>query len=120
MQIAACPNVEYVSTMHIPDETINLEKTIESGKEDLQNKPIEMLEKIVEGRIKKRLKELSLLDQMFIRNQDITVEDLINQNIAILGENIKIRRFVRFVLGEGEENTKANFADEVADILNKK
>ena len=120
MQIAACPNVEYVSTMHIPDETINLERTIESGKEDLQNKPLEMLEKIVEGRIKKRLKELSLLDQMFIRNQDITVEDLINQNIAILGENIKIRRFVRFVLGEGEENTKANFADEVADILNKK
>nr|YP_010338319.1 elongation factor Ts [Bangia atropurpurea]UNJ18269.1 elongation factor Ts [Bangia atropurpurea] len=120
MQIAACPNVEFVSTLHIPDETINLEKRIEAGRDDLKNKPAEMIEKIVEGRIKKRLKELSLLDQMFIRNQDITIEDLINQNIAVLGENIKIRRFVRFILGGGEENTKANFADEVADILNKK
>lgn len=120
MQIAASPNVEYVSTKDIPDATINLEKRIESGKDDLENKPSEMIEKIVEGRIKKRLKELSLLDQMFIRNPDITIEDLINQNIAILGENIKIRRFVRFVLGGGEENTKSNFADEVADILSKK
>jgi len=120
MQIAACPNVEYVSIMHIPDETINLEKRIEAGKEDLKNKPAEMIEKIIEGRIKKRLKELSLLDQIFIRNQDITIEDLINQNIALLGENIKIRRFVRFILGGGEENKKANFADEVADILSKK
>nr|NP_053858.1 elongation factor Ts [Porphyra purpurea]P51248.1 RecName: Full=Elongation factor Ts, chloroplastic; Short=EF-Ts [Porphyra purpurea]AAC08134.1 elongation factor Ts [Porphyra purpurea] len=120
MQIAACPNVEYVSMMHISDETISLEKRIEAGRDDIKDKPAEMIEKIVEGRIKKRLKELSLLDQMFIRNQDITIEDLINQNIALLGENIKIRRFVRFILGGGEENTKANFADEVADILNKK
>ncbi|ASN78722.1 elongation factor Ts (chloroplast) [Porphyra umbilicalis] len=120
MQIAACPNVEYVSIMHIPDEIINLEKRIEAGREDLKNKSAEMIEKIVEGRIKKRLKELSLLDQIFIRNQDITIQDLINQNIALLGEHIKIRRFVRFVLGGGEENSKANFADEVADILNRK
>ena len=120
MQIAACPNVEYVSTMQIPNETIMLEKRIETGRDDLKNKSSEIVEKIVEGRIKKRLKELSLVDQMFIRNQDLTVEDVVNQNIAILGENIRIRRFVRFVLGEGEENTRATFADEVADILNKK
>lgn len=120
MQIAASPNVEYVSTQHIPSEVVNLEKRVEAGKDDLKNKPADKLETIIEGRIKKRLKELSLLDQMFIRNQDISIEDLINQNIAVLGENIKIRRFERFVLGEGEENNKANFADEVADILNKK
>nr|YP_009027532.1 translation elongation factor Ts [Neoporphyra perforata]AGQ17073.1 translation elongation factor Ts [Neoporphyra perforata]AHB35026.1 translation elongation factor Ts [Neoporphyra perforata]AHB35235.1 translation elongation factor Ts [Neoporphyra perforata]AIA19397.1 translation elongation factor Ts [Neoporphyra perforata]AIA19606.1 translation elongation factor Ts [Neoporphyra perforata] len=120
MQIAASPNVEYVSIEHIPDEVISLEKRIEAGKDDLKNKPANRIEAIIEGRIKKRLKELSLMDQMFIRNQDISIEDLINQNISVLGENIKVRRFVRFVLGGGEENTKANFADEVADILNKK
>nr|AIA21277.1 translation elongation factor Ts [Pyropia kanakaensis] len=120
MQIAASPNVEYVSTQHIPEEVIHLEKRVEAGKDDLKNKPADRIETIIEGRMKKRLKELSLLDQMFIRNQDISIEDLINQNIAVLGENIKIRRFVRFVLGGGEESTKANFADEVADILKKK
>nr|YP_010925564.1 translation elongation factor Ts [Neoporphyra dentata]WKD83796.1 translation elongation factor Ts [Neoporphyra dentata]BCA87255.1 protein chain elongation factor EF-Ts [Neoporphyra dentata] len=120
MQIAASPNVEYVSIEHIPDEVINLEKRVEAGKDDLKNKPADKIEAIVEGRMKKRMKELSLLDQMFIRNQDISIEDLINQNISVLGENIKIRRFVRFVLGGGEENIKANFADEVAGILNKK
>nr|YP_009244767.1 elongation factor Ts [Pyropia pulchra]AMK97009.1 elongation factor Ts [Pyropia pulchra] len=120
MQIAASPNVEYVSIQHIPDEVINVEKRVEAGKDDLKNKPVDITETIIEGRIKKRLKELSLLDQMFIRNQDISIKDLINQNIAVLGENIKIRRFVRFVLGGGEENLKADFADEVATILKKK
>nr|YP_007947777.1 elongation factor Ts [Neoporphyra haitanensis]AGG37026.1 elongation factor Ts [Neoporphyra haitanensis] len=120
MQIAASPNVAYVSTQHIPDEVISSEKRVEAGKDDLKNKPADRIGAIIEGRMKKRLKELSLLDQMFIRNQDISIQDLINQNISVLGENIKIRRFVRFVLGEGEENMKANFADEVADILNNK
>nr|AIA21483.1 translation elongation factor Ts [Neopyropia fucicola] len=120
MQIAASPNVEYVSTQDIPSAIIDLEQRIEAGKDDLKNKPVDRIETIIEGRMKKRLKELSLLDQMFIRNQDISIEDLINQNIAVLGENIKIRRFVRFLLGGGEENLKVNFADEVADILNKK
>nr|YP_009237344.1 translation elongation factor Ts [Wildemania schizophylla]AKS28391.1 translation elongation factor Ts [Wildemania schizophylla] len=120
MQIAASPNAEYISTKHIPESIVQLEKRIESGKDDLSNKSADMVSKIVEGRIKKRLKELSLLDQMFIRNPDMSVEELINQNITILGENIKIRRFVRFLLGGGEENTQSNFADEVADILNKK
>lgn len=120
MQIAASPNVEYVSTEDIPSEIIDLEQRVEAGKDDLKNKPVDRIETIIEGRMKKRLKELSLLDQMFIRNQDISIEDLINQNIAVLGENIKIRRFVRFLLGGGEENLKVNFADEVAGILNKK
>lgn len=119
MQIAASPNVEYVSMQDIPPEIINLEKKFEAGKHDLKNKPADRIETIIEARMKKRLKELSLLDQMFIRNQDISIKDLINQNIAVLGENIKIRRFVRFLLGGGEENIKANFADEVADILKK-
>ncbi|MBK4731559.1 translation elongation factor Ts [Oxynema sp. CENA135] len=114
MQIAACPNVEYVSVEDIPAEFAENEKKIEMGREDLANKPENIREKIVVGRIEKRLKELSLLDQPYIKDQNITVAELIKQTIAQLGENIKIRRFVRFVLGEGIEKEESNFADEVA------
>ncbi len=114
MQIAACPNVEYVSVAEIPAEISAREKEIEMGRDDLGNKPDNIKEKIVQGRIEKRLKELSLLDQPYIRDQSITVEELIKQAIAQLGENIQVRRFVRFVLGEGIEKQESNFAEEVA------
>ncbi len=114
MQIAACPNVEYVKVEDIPPEIVEREKTIEMGKDDLGNKPENIKEKIVQGRIDKRLKELSLMDQPFIRDQNISVEELVKQTIALIGENIQVRRFVRFVLGEGIEKVEANFADEVA------
>ncbi|MGB6167414.1 MAG: elongation factor Ts, partial [Geitlerinemataceae cyanobacterium] len=71
-------------------------------------------EKIVQGRIEKHLKELYLLDQPYIRDQNITVEELVKQTSAQIGEKIQIRRFVRFVLGEGIEKKEVNFADEVA------
>lgn len=56
----------------------------------MKNKPADRIGAIIEGRMKKRLKELSLLDQMFIRNQDISIQDLINQNISVLGEILKL------------------------------
>ncbi|ELR97362.1 translation elongation factor Ts [Gloeocapsa sp. PCC 73106] len=114
MQIAACPNVEYINVASIPPEISAKEKEIEMGRDDLGNKPDNIKEKIVLGRIEKRLKELSLIDQPFIRDQSITVEELIKQAIAQLGENIQIRRFARFVLGEGIEKQESNFAEEVA------
>jgi elongation factor Ts len=114
MQIAACPNVEYVKVEDIPAEVVEREKAIEMGKDDLGNKPENIKEKIVQGRIEKRLKELSLMDQPFIRDQNISVEELVKQTIAQIGENVQVRRFVRFVLGEGIEKAEANFADEVA------
>jgi elongation factor Ts len=114
MQIAACPNVEYVKVADIPPEVAQKEKSIEMGREDLANKPDNIKEKIVQGRIEKRLKELSLLDQPYIRDQNISVEELIKQSIAELGENIQVRRFSRFVLGEGIEKQESNFAQEVA------
>ena len=101
MQIAACPNVEYVKVADIPAEIIYKEKEIEIGRDDLANKPDTVKEKIVQGRIDNRLKELSLMAQPYIRDQNITVEQLVKQAIAQLGENIQVRRFVRFVLGEG-------------------
>jgi elongation factor Ts len=114
MQIAACPNVEYVKVEDIPADVVAKEKEIEMGRDDMANKPANIREKIVEGRIEKRLKELSLLDQPYIKDQSITVADLIKQKIAGLGENIQIRRFVRFVMGEGIEKEETDFASEVA------
>ncbi len=114
MQIAACPNVEYVKTDDIPQEMVAKETEIEMGRDDLAKKPDNIKEKIVEGRIQKRLKEISLLDQSYIRDQNITIEELIKQSIAELGENIQVRRFTRFVLGEGIEKKESNFAEEVA------
>ena len=103
MQIVACPDVQYVSIVDIPQVIIEKEKRIELGKEDLLNKPDDIKQFIVKGRVDKRLKELSLLDQAFIRNSDLSVRELIDQKIALLGENIKVRRFQKFILGEGLE-----------------
>ncbi|KKJ00124.1 translation elongation factor Ts [Prochlorothrix hollandica] len=114
MQVAACPNVEYIQSTDIPADIVEREKTVEMGRDDLANKPEAMREQIVQGRIDKRLKELTLLDQAFIRDQSITVEELVKQSISQLGENIKVRRFQRFVLGEGIEKEEVDFAAEVA------
>jgi elongation factor Ts len=114
MQIAACPNVEFVKVSDIPEEVAAKEKEIEMGRDDLEGKPDNIKEKIVSGRIDKRLNEISLLPQPYIRDQSITVEELVKQSIAQLGENIQIRRFARFVLGEGIEKEESNFAEEVA------
>ena len=114
MQIAACPNVEYVRVGDIPAAIIAKEKAIEMGREDLAGKPEAMREKIVDGRIQKRLKELSLMDQPFIKDQNISIDELVKRAISQLGENIQVRRFSRFVMGEGIEKEETNFAEEVA------
>jgi len=114
MQIAACPNVEYVRVGDIPEAIIVREKAVEMGREDLANKPQAMREKIVDGRIQKRLKELALMDQPFIKDQNISIDELVKRAISQLGENIQVRRFSRFVMGEGIEKQETNFAEEVA------
>ncbi len=113
-QVAACPNVEYVKVSDIPAEVAEKEKAIEMGKDDLAGKPDNIKEKIVQGRIDKRLKEMCLLDQPYIKDSTITVEELVKQHVAKLGENIQVRRFVRFNLGEGIEKEETDFAAEVA------
>lgn len=114
MQIAACPNVEYVSIDQIPAQIVEKEKAIEMERDDLAKKPDNIKEKIVAGRIEKRLKELTLLDQAYVKDQAKTVGELVTEKIAQLGENIQVRRFARFVLGEGIEKEESNFAEEVA------
>lgn len=120
MQIAACQSVKYVSRDDIPQNIILYEKELELQKEDVVNKTDEIKTKIAQGRVNKRLKELSLMDQDFIRESNITVEELVKQHISLLGENIKIRRFQRFLLGEGLESKNSNFADEISSMIQSK
>ena len=114
MQIAACPSVDYVKVDDIPSEVADREKQIEMGRDDLAGKKEEMKEKIVAGRIGKRLKEMALMDQAYIKDSTITVEEMVKQVAGKVGENIQVRRFVRFNLGEGIEVEKMDFAAEVA------
>ncbi|KAL9993474.1 putative translation elongation factor EFTs/EF1B, UBA-like superfamily, nucleic acid-binding protein [Helianthus debilis subsp. tardiflorus] len=114
MQVAACPQVQYLVPEDVPKETIEKEKAIEMQKEDLLSKPEQFRSKIVDGRIKKRLDELALLEQAYIKNDKVVVKDFIKSTIATIGENIKVKRFVRFNLGEGLEKKTQDFAAEVA------
>jgi len=116
MQVAACPNVEYVSIDEIPKDVVEKEKQIVMGRDDLSGKPEQIKEKIVEGRIAKRLNELVLLSQPYIKDSSLTVEDLVKQAAAKIGENIKVRRFTRYTLGEGIEKNQMDFAEEVASM----
>ena len=116
MQVAACPNVEYVSVEDIPEAISDKEKEIEMGRDDLSGKPDQIKAKIVEGRIGKRLKEMALLEQPFIKDSSINVEELVKQVAGNIGENIKVRRFTRYTLGEGIEVDGTDFAEEVASM----
>ena len=116
MQVAACPNVEYVTTDEIPVDVVEKEKSIEMGRDDLSGKPEQIKAKIVEGRIGKRLKELVLLEQPFIRDSSMTVAELVKQVAGKIGENVQVRRFTRYTLGEGIEVDQTDFATEVASM----
>jgi elongation factor Ts len=100
MQIASNPDIMFVSLEEIPSSVADSARIFESAKEDLGNKPEEIKNKIVEGRVEKTLKKQVLLEQEFIRDPNITVNQYIKQVVGILGENIKVARFTRFVLGE--------------------
>ena len=100
MQIASNPEIKVVSYSEISESIKNETWKFESAKEDLQNKPEQIRNKIVEGRVEKNLKKQVLLEQEYIRDPSLTVNDYIKQVIAILGENIRVSRFVRYVLGE--------------------
>ncbi|XP_021865854.1 polyprotein of EF-Ts, chloroplastic isoform X2 [Spinacia oleracea] len=114
MQVAACPQVEYLSTDDVPKEFVDKETEIEMQKEDLLSKPEQIRSKIVEGRVNKRLVDLALLEQPFIKDDKVVVKDWVKQTIATIGENIKVNRFVRYNLGEGLQKKSQDFAAEVA------
>jgi elongation factor Ts len=103
MQIASNPEIKFISSDLISQESKDKVWQFESAKEDLQNKPEEIKNKIIEGRVDKSLKRQVLLDQEYIRDPNITVEEYIKQVVGVLGENIKVSRFTRYTLGEMEE-----------------
>jgi elongation factor Ts len=117
MQIAAMAP-QYVRKEEVPASAVDHEKSVlvAKAKEDPKNanKPEAVLAKITEGQVSKWMKEICLLDQSFVKDPDKTIEQLQQELIAKIGENIKIRRFVRFELGEGLEKKKDDFAAEVA------
>ncbi|MBC3796515.1 translation elongation factor Ts [Acetobacterium tundrae] len=113
MHIAAT-NPLYVTKEEVPDEELEKEKEILRVQALNEGKPEKIIEKMVEGRISKFYKEICLLEQPFVKNPDITIGDLVKEQIMTIGENVKIRRFARFQMGEGLEKKEENFAEEVA------
>ncbi len=119
MQIAAS-NPQFVSREEIPADEIAHEKEVIRQTALNEGKPEKIVDKMVEGRIDKYYKEVCLLEQPFIKDTDITVQDLINERIAKIGENISVRRFSRYQVGEGiEKKACGDFADEVNSMFKK-
>ncbi|RJX26437.1 MAG: translation elongation factor Ts [Dethiobacter sp.] len=100
LQIAAT-NPTYLSRDEVPEEVIEKEKEILRRQAAREGKPEKIIEKIVSGRIDKYFEENCLLEQPFVKDQDKAIKDLLTEKIAKIGENIVIRRFTRFEMGEG-------------------
>jgi elongation factor Ts len=113
LQIAAM-NPQHVRAEEVPAEAIERERVIRKETARSSGKPDAVLDKIVEGQISKWLKEICLLDQPWVKDADKTIGQLQQELVAKIGENIQVRRFVRFELGEGLEKKQDNFAEEVA------
>ncbi len=112
MQIAASKPL-YVRREEVPASIIENEKEILRAQAKNEGKPEKIIEKMVEGRIEKFYAENCLMEQAFIKDPDVTIDQLVKEKIAKIGENISIRRFVRFERGEGITKKEENFADEV-------
>ncbi|NLK69153.1 MAG: translation elongation factor Ts [Clostridiaceae bacterium] len=112
MQIAAS-SPQYVKREDVPKNVVEKEMEILKAQAINEGKPANIAEKIVTGRIEKYYKEICLLEQPFIKDTDKTVQDVLNEQIAKIGENISIRRFTRYERGEGLEKREENFAEEV-------
>jgi elongation factor Ts len=116
MHIAAAAP-EYVRREEVPEEAVAHEKAVQKARVVEEGKPEHIAEKIVEGRIGKWFEEVCLLDQKFVKDDKLTVSDLLTNAVAKIGENIQVRRFSRFVLGEGLEKKESDLAAEVAAAL---
>ena len=99
MQVAAA-KPKYVKAEDVPAEDLEAEKTILKAQAEQEGKPAHIAERIVEGRISKYYTETCLLQQSYIRDSDLTIETLVKNAIAQLGENIVVKRFVLYVLGQ--------------------
>ncbi len=119
MQIAA-QNPTYVSKDDVPEEVIEEEKGIirQQMADELEDKPEHVQEQIMEGKLNKQFYQQEvLLEQPYIRESDQTISELVEETIAEVDENVRVRRFVRFEVGEGIETEEEDFAQEVAEEI---
>jgi elongation factor Ts len=113
MQVAAA-NPRYVKREDVPEAEVEKERKVLVQQALNEGKPEHIAEKIVEGRMGKFFEQICLLEQTFIKDTDKKVVDVLNEIITKIGENIVIRRFARFEVGEGIEKKQEDFAEEVA------
>ena len=113
LQIAAM-NPQFVRREDVSQDVIDREREVLVAKAKESGKPDPVVQKMVDGQITKWLKEICLLDQAWVKDGDKTIDQVQQELVAKIGENIKVRRFVRFELGEGLEKKKDDFAAEVA------
>lgn len=118
MHIAAS-NPRYVSKEEVPQDELDKEREILRTQALNEGKPEHIVDKMVDGRMNKYYEEYCLLEQSFVKDPDKTIQELLNERIATIGENLSIRRFARFGLGEGLEKKEENFADEVMSQVKK-
>lgn len=118
MQIAAA-NPSFVSRSEVPASVVEHEREVFRAQALNEGKPAHIVEKMVDGRVEKYYKEVCLLEQLFIKDTDKTITQLINESISKIGENINIRRFTRYQLGEGIEKKSNDFAAEVMAAVTK-
>lgn len=100
MQIAASDIVQYIGLSDIPQDVWDLERKIESEREDLKEKSSSIRESILKGRVEKTLKSFTLLNQPYLRDPSLNVEEYIKSHVSLFGENIQLKRFSKFVIGE--------------------
>ena len=118
LQIAAS-NPEYVSREQVPADRAEKEREILRVQAQNEGKPAQVVERMLEGRMNKFYQEICLLEQNFIKNPDVTIQQLVNDAILNIGEKITVRRFVRYEMGEGLEKRNDNFAEEVMSQMKK-
>ena len=116
MHIAAT-NPSYLKREEVPTAELEHEQAVLAEQARNEGKPEKIIEKMVAGLIEKYYKEVCLMEQPFVKDPDKTISDLITESIAKIGENISIRRFTRYQLGEGIEKKEENFAEEVMSFV---
>lgn len=118
MQVAAA-NPQYLCRDEVPASILDHEREVLKAQALNEGKPAKIIDKMVEGRVEKFYKDTCLLEQAFIKDSDKSVTDIVNAQISKIGENIVVRRFARYQMGEGIEKKVSDFAEEVANAVKK-
>ncbi len=116
MHIAAI-SPKYVSREEVSAEEVEKEKDVYREQMKNEGKPEDIIEKIIDGKLDKFYSEICLLEQAFVKDEDKTIEQLLTEKTAEIGEKVTVRRFVRYELGEGLEKKSCDFAEEVAEQI---